>query len=222
MSANNDTPAPMVELCFAAPIFVDGLSEMTAVGPVTHLVFTALQKIDGEGMRRVVQARLTVPTDQLKAIGHAMLAGHVKVGCPTDEAGEPVKLQGAVTDESEIPANLEYKQTPENVWEATSIILFAIADCLRQRGLITASEIRETTDAALDLRQRQIGDGLPGPGIYGTGNPPLDWNNFSTIREMVEVFCKEQAAQEAGLGSSSGPHLSVLQGGKSGSEEGET
>lgn len=55
--------------------------------------FTALQKIDGAGMQRVVQARLTVPTDQLQAIGRAILAGRVEIASATDEAGEPVKLE---------------------------------------------------------------------------------------------------------------------------------
>lgn len=82
--------APIIDICFTTPIFVDGLSEITAAGAVTHLVFTALQKIDGE-MRRVIQARLVVPTDQLQTIGSAIRAGHV--GTTADEAGELVKLQ---------------------------------------------------------------------------------------------------------------------------------
>jgi hypothetical protein len=93
MSASNDTPAPIIEQWTSAPLFVDELSAMTTVGAVTHLVFTARQADTDGRMQRLVQARLIVPTDQLKAIGRAILAGHVEISCPTDEAGEPVKLQ---------------------------------------------------------------------------------------------------------------------------------
>ncbi len=93
MSANDRRSiAPIVELAAPLPIFVDGLGAMTVVGAVTHLVFTALQQVDGR-MSRVVQARLIVPTDQLQAIGRAILAGHIEATCATDEVGEPVKLQ---------------------------------------------------------------------------------------------------------------------------------
>lgn len=119
-----------------------------------------------------------------------------------------------MSNESKMPDDLEIKQTPENVWQATSIILFAIAAALRRRELITASEIRRDCDGILQHLQAMIGDGGPGPGIYGTGDPELDHSTFATIQEMVEDFCKEQDAQEyrdrSTPGTSKRPVLTVV------------
>lgn len=79
------------------PVFVDGLAAIWKVGAVSHLLFTALQPApDSDAWAeppaaRVVQARLVVPTDQLKVIGRALLDGRVHAAA--DEAGELVRLQ---------------------------------------------------------------------------------------------------------------------------------
>ncbi len=121
-----------------------------------------------------------------------------------------------MSDDRGVWPNVEYKQTPENVWEATSICLFAIVAPLRQRGLITAAEMRAITDRVLAQYQAMIGEEW-GPGIYGTGNPPLDYANYGTIQEMVTMFCKEQFAQEAmeeHALEQPRPALSVVEGGR--------
>jgi hypothetical protein len=101
-----------------------------------------------------------------------------------------------MTDESKIPEHLRIKQTPESVWQATSTLLFAIVHALRCRELITGSEIRRACDDLLTQLESQIGDGMPGPGIYGAEDSPLDWNNYVTIAEMLDSSCKEQAYQD--------------------------
>ena len=70
----------------AYPIFVDGLSAVTPVGTVTHLLFTTRQTSTYEKgvIERVVQARLVVPTDLLETIARIMLAG--KLDIEADEA----------------------------------------------------------------------------------------------------------------------------------------
>jgi hypothetical protein len=116
-----------------------------------------------------------------------------------------------MSSEDQVPTDIEYKQTPENVWQATAIILRAIYAALHRRDLITADEMRETCDRILTSLQSQIGDGLPGPGVYGSDNPPMDWNTFGTIQEMVDQFCKEREWQEAPAPRK--PILSVVEGG---------
>jgi hypothetical protein len=75
-------------------VFVDGLSMMHTVGGVTHLIFTVEQpETLASELRteRLVQARLIVPTDQLKAIARALLSGQVDTPY-VGTAGEPVGL----------------------------------------------------------------------------------------------------------------------------------
>jgi hypothetical protein len=78
---------------FGVPsIFIDGLSEMSTIGAVTYLIFTARQKSPiGGQVERIVQARMIVPTDNLQVIGRALLAGEV-AEAPTDENGDTVGL----------------------------------------------------------------------------------------------------------------------------------
>jgi len=90
MSAENSI-GPIVESRAITPIFADGLSSILQVGTVTHLTFTA-READFAGsvtIERVVQVRLIVPTDQLKAIGNMMLAGRDEPGVGADNSGEP-------------------------------------------------------------------------------------------------------------------------------------
>ena len=76
------------------PTFVDGLSVIEAVGPVTHLVFTSRQTPVWQGSKpeRIVQCRLVVPTDQLITIARQLLAGRVDEHGPVDYEGEPLPL----------------------------------------------------------------------------------------------------------------------------------
>ncbi len=86
---------PICEPCPIPSTFVDGLSAMRTIGAVTHLIFTARQveasSEPGGSIDRIVQARLIVPTDQLQAIGKALLSGHVAT-IGTDESGEAAGL----------------------------------------------------------------------------------------------------------------------------------
>jgi hypothetical protein len=83
---------PVIETMCIAPTFVDGLSAVLPVGPVTHLIFTIRQPSSGNAsMERIMQARLIVPTSELQTIGRALLAGEVAEP-PVDENGEIVGL----------------------------------------------------------------------------------------------------------------------------------
>lgn len=70
-------PEPIIKSQTVPATFVDGLSSITHVGAVTHLIFTVRQPAghDPRSVDRVVQARLVVPTEQLQAMGRAMLVG---------------------------------------------------------------------------------------------------------------------------------------------------
>ena len=82
---------PLVEPYTAATAFVEEVSAIATLGSTTHLTFAARQaEVDGSVVR-VIQVRLIVPTDQLKAIGRAILAGQVAV-VPVRDDGEPVAL----------------------------------------------------------------------------------------------------------------------------------
>lgn len=76
-------------------VFVDGLSAILPAGAVTHLIFTVRQPDDYNEpgrFHRLVQAHLTVPTDQLPAIGQAIAAGRLIETAAMDDAGEPVAV----------------------------------------------------------------------------------------------------------------------------------
>jgi hypothetical protein len=82
---------PLVEPYTASTAFVEEVSAIVTLGSTTHLTFVARQaEVDGSVVR-VIQVRLIVPTDQLKAIGTAILTGQV-AAAPVRDDGEPVAL----------------------------------------------------------------------------------------------------------------------------------
>ena len=85
---------PLSEPFSIVPSFVDALSGIHTLGPVTHLVFTARQisTFDGSSVERLVLARLIVPTDLLTTIGRSLLRGQVAPLCAADQDGNPVEL----------------------------------------------------------------------------------------------------------------------------------
>jgi hypothetical protein len=84
---------PVTEPYGVQTIFADGLCAAMTVGAVTHLIFTVRQSsVHEPRMERVVQARLIVPTEQLQAIGRAILAGQTKSLLHGDCAGEEREL----------------------------------------------------------------------------------------------------------------------------------
>jgi hypothetical protein len=94
MSRKSNAIPPLAEYVSVSPIYVDGLGAMKTIGAVTHLIFTTLQSdhCNGDRVERVIQARLIVPTDQLKEIGRMLLAGRILPAGTIDEAGEPVGI----------------------------------------------------------------------------------------------------------------------------------
>jgi hypothetical protein len=95
MTTFKPEPAPPIhEPCPVSSVWVDGLSVIQTVGAVTHLIFTEQRpEVQGDEpkIERVVQARLIVPTEQLQAIGRALLSG--KVDTPhVGVAGRPVEF----------------------------------------------------------------------------------------------------------------------------------
>jgi len=71
--------APLVESGINAPIFADELSAVVPDGTVTHLIFSARLPSTEGGMERVVQCRLSVPTDRLQLMGRTMLSGRLEL-----------------------------------------------------------------------------------------------------------------------------------------------
>jgi hypothetical protein len=83
---------PLIDVYAVSPTFVDEVAAIVTVGGTTHLTFACREPETDGSVARVVQARLIVPTDQLKAIGRAILAGQV-ITVPVREDGEPIALQ---------------------------------------------------------------------------------------------------------------------------------
>jgi hypothetical protein len=82
---------PVLEAWAVQPSYVDSLAAIIPLGPVTHLLFAVRQpSSSAEIIERTLQVRLIVPTDQLKAIGLAILAGRMDIVPATDANGEPV------------------------------------------------------------------------------------------------------------------------------------
>ncbi len=81
---------PIIESCMATPVYVDELSIVKTVGPVTHLVFCSRQPAshDPNKFERTVQQRLVVPTDQLNAMARSLLAREAAVRINGDLAGD--------------------------------------------------------------------------------------------------------------------------------------
>jgi hypothetical protein len=84
-------PEPVYEPWAVQPSYVDSITAIVPLGPVTHLLFAVRQPSgSAECVERTLQARLIVPTDQLKAIGLAILAGRMEIVPATDANGDPV------------------------------------------------------------------------------------------------------------------------------------
>jgi hypothetical protein len=82
---------PLVDYYTTATVFVEEVSAIVTLGCTTHLTFSSRQ-VETEGsVVRMVQVRLIVPNDQLKAMGTAILAGQV-ASIPVRDDGEPVAL----------------------------------------------------------------------------------------------------------------------------------
>jgi len=64
-----------LELSSIGPIFADRLAAITQVGAVTHLCFTAARPTESGCLEHVLEARIIVPTTELKAIIAALIAG---------------------------------------------------------------------------------------------------------------------------------------------------
>lgn len=67
-----------------APVFADRLAAVQQVGVMTHLCFTAGRpdNYSQGGLEHVLEARIIVPTIELRAIAAAILAGQVSTGNP--------------------------------------------------------------------------------------------------------------------------------------------
>jgi hypothetical protein len=83
---------PILDVYAVSPAFVDEVVAIMTIGVTTHLTFACRQPETDGSVSRVVQARLIVPTDQLKAIGRAILAGQV-ISVPVRDDREPIALQ---------------------------------------------------------------------------------------------------------------------------------
>ena len=88
---NTPRQLPLVESCMAATAFVEEVSAIATLGSTTHLTFAARQVETDGNVVRMVQARLIVPNDQLKAIGTAILTGQVAI-VPVRDDGEPIAM----------------------------------------------------------------------------------------------------------------------------------
>jgi hypothetical protein len=75
------------------PSYVDTISAIIPLGAVTHLLFAAHQpSAAGECVEHILQTRVIVPTDQLKVIGRAILAGRLEAVPATDAEGNPIAV----------------------------------------------------------------------------------------------------------------------------------
>jgi hypothetical protein len=93
MTIHKQNPAgPLVETSINGAVFVDELSAVVPDGTMTHLIFSARQPSIGGQMERIVQCRLSVPTDRLQLIGRAVLSGRLDLSL-ADEDGREVTLQ---------------------------------------------------------------------------------------------------------------------------------
>ena len=82
---------PFVEPYAATTAFVEEVSAIATLGSTTHLTFASRQVETDGSVVRLVQVRLIVSTEQLQAIGRAILAGQV-ASVPVRDDGEPIAL----------------------------------------------------------------------------------------------------------------------------------
>lgn len=80
----------IIERIAIASMSVDALSAVVPLGAVTHLLFTQREPETDGSIYRILQARLVVPTDQLQAIGRALLTGRVVERTTNDHGEEAV------------------------------------------------------------------------------------------------------------------------------------
>jgi hypothetical protein len=75
------------------PIFVEDLGAIIPAGPITHLLFTLRQPSTCSGrIERILQVRLIVPTDAVREIGKAMLAGRLAMPLSSEEESERLEV----------------------------------------------------------------------------------------------------------------------------------
>ena len=83
---------PVLEASPIMPIFVDELSAIMPDGAVSHLIFSARQLATDGRKERILQCRLTVPTDRLEAMGKALLAGRLELASAAGQDDEAAPL----------------------------------------------------------------------------------------------------------------------------------